>query len=634
MIDSTAIAGGAAKTIAEDFSKKIALAATRAGSHVFDKAKVSLEIGFSPFLKKSYERCRYYKTLLDPYSPCDLEDTYINVTLRNRNDKFELNDTEVINRFLDGKRFAITGLAGCGKSMLMRLAALRTFSSSNSVPLFFELRKINGKHGKDIVGLIFEECSAPNSTVTLKQFKMAMMSGLVALILDGFDEVEYDLRKIVSDQIKDMMVDYPNCPILISSRPDDDIFMSWSSVTVLDIEKFNQRQTVELIEKSRYDAGVKKRFLQALQDSLFRTHGDFLKSPLLTIIMLFTYEEFAEIPNKMHAFYTRAFDTLFQKHDADKDQFVRKIKTGLSREEFRLVLSCFCAISYLDEKFSFSAGQIEKYIKSGIKYAENVSPNLIVKHNNFLADLRDAVCLIQQDGTNYVFVHRSFQEYFASVFIEKIELRKLERVVDKISHRFNDNVIPMAFDMAREKLETSWALPKIEQYIAVFEPKKGRNTGRILSMFLGSVRLTALPSDPTETPSKPTSRIVNRHFDELVSENLGPLDAIFQEYSEVFDRAHIIKPMKSLTLDSFCDALSDEIHSKRKNAAKLRNFLLTDRDQVKSVRLDLNERDSWWLDALGFSECFDEIYDKLCNVKKDIEKRSEKRSSIIDELLD
>ena len=317
--------------------EKIAAAALQLGSKAFDRAKVALEIGFQPYLEKSYQRCRYYKTLLNPYEPCDLESTYIHVGLERRSGPSRKTDDNLIQEFLDGKKYVVTGLAGCGKSMFMRYATLKTFESSRNLPLFFELRKLNGASSDSLVKNIYDETTPDGGGVTFAQFKLALRSGLFALILDGFDEVEYDKRREISSQIKNLTLDYSNCPIIISSRPDTDVFTSWSEFKIYDVEKFDKRQTVALIENANYDAGVKRRFLKALNERLFSSHGDFLNSPLLSIIMLLTYEEFAEIPTKMHAFYARAFDTLFQKHDADKEQFVRKIKTGLSREDFKLV---------------------------------------------------------------------------------------------------------------------------------------------------------------------------------------------------------------------------------------------------------------------------------------------------------
>lgn len=216
---------------------------------------------------------------------------------------------------------------------------------------------------------------------------------------------------------------------------------------------------------------MKGRFLEALENKLFGTHQSFLQSLLLTIIMLLTFEEYGEIPNKMHAFYARAFDTLFQNHDADKDQFVRKIRSGLSRDEFKLVLAGFCAFSYADETFTFTRSKFDHYIDSAIKYSKFVNPSMIIRSPDFIADLRDAVCLIQEDGLNFVFVHRSFQEYFTAVFVNKLQSDKIKSIIDKLAGRFSDNVVPMALDMAREKIEVEWVLPTIRRYIEVFAPR-------------------------------------------------------------------------------------------------------------------------------------------------------------------
>ena len=42
-------------------------------------------------------------------------------------------------------------------------------------------------------------------------------------------------------------------------------------------------------------------------------------------MMLMTFDEFAEIPSKMHVFYEQAFNVLYNKHDATKASFKLKI---------------------------------------------------------------------------------------------------------------------------------------------------------------------------------------------------------------------------------------------------------------------------------------------------------------------
>lgn len=609
--------------------EKIADAAIRVGSRVFDRAKVGLQVGFTSYLEKSYKRCRYYKTILNPYEPSDLEETYISVQLRHLSKSEYVEDRELTTKFIDGHRCVVTGLAGCGKSMFMRNATLRAFESKYCLPLFIELRKFNESRSKELILFAYNECTSSQSNVTIAQFKVALKSGLFALILDGFDEIEFDLRRLVSEQIQNLAEDYEKCPIIISGRPDRDIFSAWEQFDVYEVEKFDKRQTVELVKSVKYDSGVKERFLKALEDRLFKSHEDFLKSPLLTIIMLLTYEEFGEIPNKMHAFYSRAFDTLFQKHDADKEQFVRKIKTNLSREDFRTILSAFCAMTYAEEKFTFSRDSLNKFVNKAIEYTKNSIPNLDVRASNFIDDLRDAVCLVQEEGMEFVFVHRSFQEYFTAVFAGHLSGAQAKKILDKLSSRFNDNAVPMAIDLNREKVELHWVIPTIDKYISLFGPRSGRrSTANVFRQILGDVGIYAME----RADSKETSLAFA--FRNLPSDQIGPLEIICREYRHHLGPVFMLRSIDGMTMNDAKRRLMDESNSKKKSYRNLAEiFSNLDDGRFIIKYFSLSSRDSWWLDELGFSETFDLIHERLKIVKDEISARSNRRDDIFDQIV-
>ena len=104
---------------------------------------------------------------------------------------------------------------------------------------------------------------------------------------------------------------------------------------------------------------IKKRFREELEFSLYYTHMEFTQNPLLLTIMLMTYEQFAEIPSKMHIFYREAYVALSQKHDASKGAYKRVLKTGLTADRFAEYFAEFCARSYRDERFEFTEVQFE-----------------------------------------------------------------------------------------------------------------------------------------------------------------------------------------------------------------------------------------------------------------------------------
>lgn len=346
--------------------------------------------------------------------------------------------------------------------------------------------------------------------------------------------------------------------------------------------------------------------------------------------MLLTYEEFAEIPNKMHAFYARAFDTLFQKHDADKEQFVRKIKTGLSREDFKQVLASFCAISYIAEKFSFNATELQGYVDKGIKYSNNVIDDLSITSFDFISDLRDAVCIIQEDGLNFVFVHRSFQEYFTAVFLDKMHELKVAALADKLSERFNDNVLPMALDLSREKLEVEWVLPTIEKFIKFFDPKQGkRNTGRTFAELLGNVVAYA---DHLHGEDE-ADRYFSFGFENLPKGCLGPLEFVCKSYPRRLGAAFPIKSIRGLKTSQARRLIMDEAYVRRKSYKTFRTVFENNEGQQRSQIIEVTSADSWWLDKLGFSQTFDELHAILKELRDEIQTRVNERQRLLENFL-
>ena len=94
---------------------------------------------------------------------------------------------------------------------------------------------------------------------------------------------------------------------------------------------------------------------------MFITHREFTENPLLLTIMLMTYEQFADIPSKMHVFYREAYVAMSQKHDASKGAFKRALKTGLTADQFADYMAEFCARTYRDEKYEFTDILFDKY---------------------------------------------------------------------------------------------------------------------------------------------------------------------------------------------------------------------------------------------------------------------------------
>ena len=139
-----------------------------------------------------------------------------------------------------------------------------------------------------------------------------------------------------------------------------------------------------------------------------------MSSPLLLSMFILTYNEHPELPKHVSSFYYNVFDTLHSKHDAKSKAggYQHDKKSKLSQDEIRRLLEAFCFISYMQSTYEFSP-----------EYLHDILPKLIERLkvdctvDDIIYDLSVAISILVQDGTSYVFPHRSLQEYFAASYI-------------------------------------------------------------------------------------------------------------------------------------------------------------------------------------------------------------------------
>jgi hypothetical protein len=191
---------------------------------------------------------------------------------------------------------------------------------------------------------------------------------------------------------------------------------------------------------------------------LYDTHKEFLTNPLLTIMMLITLEQFAEVPAKIHLFYEYAFEALFGRHDATKGGgFQRKRHTNLALDDFKRLFAYFCAITYMKQITTFSASRVLEIIQQSINSSQ-INAEKTLFHN----DLTECTCMLILDGLDYTFSHRSFQEYFTAYFLSRVKVDEFEHALPTLVGRGGfDNVLRMVSEMNNEKFEEAWAAPTL-----------------------------------------------------------------------------------------------------------------------------------------------------------------------------
>ena len=118
---------------------------------------------------------------------------------------------------------------------------------------------------------------------------------------------------------------------------------------------------------------------------------------------------------------------------------------ALGRDSIRPVFSTFCLISYYDQIFEFSEDLVRTYIKKALKY-HRMEDNL----DDVLRDFCETVNLLQKDGLYYVFVHRSFQEYFAAECAMQVVSGSAREFLEDFAMRKRDSTFSMCYEIHPE----------------------------------------------------------------------------------------------------------------------------------------------------------------------------------------
>jgi hypothetical protein len=426
------------------------------------RALQSISNAYSPYLETTFRRVRTIRTFLKPNEAIDLIENYVSVELCDDEDNKNIDTDYLLERLLQGERFVISGIAGRGKSVLMRYIALCLYHTPRGkIPLFLELRALNQLSSKDILSYIHSQYQG-NSSIQFGDFQRALQRGYFVFIIDGFDEIDPNSRQEIESQILNISRTYRECSLIVSGRPDDR-FYSWDEFTVYSVAPMTLAKTRMLIERADYDLDVKKLFLKRLTQDFFHRHESFLSTPLLAIMLMLTFEEYAEIPVSLHEFYRNAFDTLVRRHDAMKAQFLRVMHSGCSAAQFRTLFASFCLLTYSKSAYQFSHDQaIESLDKAATQ--QGISAN----RDALLADLIESLCLLQREGFEITFVHRSFQEYFCALFVAQSKADLLKKYLDSGRFRVWDSVLTMLYGMAPERVEAEWANAVVSSLIKEF----------------------------------------------------------------------------------------------------------------------------------------------------------------------
>lgn len=446
------------------------------GKEKFDKFLVTYTKVFQPYLDATYRSCAEVTLLLNQEAKVNLLDIYVNVRLVHSSQQTFPDENVLKNLKHGGHRFTITGLAGSGKSMLMRWIAINLISEIDrhqKIPLFIEVRDLDfdSLSRENFARVLFSYVSGDRDEQTFSRFVLGLEEGCFILILDGVDEAPPEQLRVFISALKKFFAAYRAVDALISTRPGTQTeaipgFLNYK------IDEFNLQDAITMLEKAPYNAQRKEKFVKELSDGLYERHKSFLENPLLLTIMLITFDDAARIPEDLAEFYSEAFDALFSRHDWSKGVFIREKVSCLEKAEFEILFQYLCYLTYFNSVYSFSRSEILRFVT-----AASEKSGIAVDPEKYLYDCQMTLCLIVEDGNKFAFVHRSFQEYFTAKLISGYSGPSLETLIENVVKRFNtDSTYLILVQLNREAVIRSWALQEaraiLERYRDAIDREK------------------------------------------------------------------------------------------------------------------------------------------------------------------
>lgn len=313
----------------------------------------------------------------------------------------------------------IIGIAGQGKSTILRKLFIEQVNNGEKVPFFIELRRVGDSGIVKALENILNQLGANPTEAAIEEL---LFSNRVSLMLDGFDEVSSQQKENILKEMISLNIKYA-LQIIVTSRPGTSV-CNEPLITNYKVEKLKEKDILGIIEKlNSKNEAIDKEQLPKIKETIKNNQNlvSVMTSPILVTLFHVCYPYMDIIPNNTVEFYSNLFMTLYLRHDKVKN-FDREKSASLSHND---AYDCFCALCFYStytNNHEFTDQSLTENTEKAMRLKgkhEGCNPESLA------LDFVNVTCLIQKEGYNkYIYIHKSIQEFHAADFIRNISSDK------------------------------------------------------------------------------------------------------------------------------------------------------------------------------------------------------------------
>lgn len=258
----------------------------------YKKHEMKLNKGLPEYIKANYQRCAFVRTLLKRDRPTELDKIYEPLQFKIDDDVLEEDEIK-LSIVSNLHRTIISGYAGNGKTIFLKKIYKELIDNQvNFYPIFVELRNISSDT-QTLLDYIYESIKTYSDSFTQEQFTYGLKKGLFYFLIDGLDEVSDSQQGNIQEEIIKLTLKYPDCPFVVTSRPNE--FTTWENFHVAHLLPFDYRQCQSFIKKIDYVEERKTDFLEFLTEDKFKEHEEFLSNPLGEILRYLGHDKIIKL---------------------------------------------------------------------------------------------------------------------------------------------------------------------------------------------------------------------------------------------------------------------------------------------------------------------------------------------------